>query len=86
MAIESKPNIGKAGIEEKKIYRSLAKLRRFPKVQEIFKVSAQLFRDRKISDISEISKNKEIRVFSLLPNKNSFTMSNITIDKTFIII
>ena len=27
-------------------------------------------------------KNKEIRVFSLLPNKNSFTMSNITIDKT----
>lgn len=60
MAIESKPNIGKAGIEEKKIYRSLAKLRRFPKVQEIFKVSAQLFRDRKISDISEISKSKEI--------------------------
>ena len=30
---------------------------------------------------SEI-KNKEIRVFSLLPNKNSFTMSNITIDKS----
>ena len=27
-------------------------------------------------------KNKEVRVFSLLPNKNSFTMSNITIDKT----
>lgn len=27
-------------------------------------------------------KNKEIRLFSLLPNKNSFTMSNITIDKT----
>ena len=30
---------------------------------------------------SEI-KNKEIRVFSLLPNQNSFTMSNITIDKS----
>ena len=30
---------------------------------------------------SEI-KNKEIRVFSLLPSKNSFTMSNITIDKS----
>ena len=27
-------------------------------------------------------KNKKIRVFSLLPNKNSFNMSNITIDKT----
>ena len=27
-------------------------------------------------------KNKKIRGFSLLPNKNSFTMSNITIDKT----
>ena len=26
--------------------------------------------------------NKAIRVFSLLPNKNSFTISNITIDKT----
>ena len=27
-------------------------------------------------------KNKKIRVFSLLPNKNSFAISNITIDKT----
>ena len=29
-----------------------------------------------------IKNNKSIRVFSLLPNKNSFTISNITIDKT----
>ena len=29
-------------------------------------------------------KNKKIRVFSLLPNKNSFNMSNITIDKTIL--
>tara|TARA_B110000495_G_scaffold112979_1_gene97784 strand:- start:150 stop:1196 length:1047 start_codon:yes stop_codon:yes gene_type:complete len=59
--LKSKPNIARAGIEEKKIYRSLAKLRRFPKVQEIFKESARLFRDGKIGNISEISKNKRIQ-------------------------
>ena len=57
---KSKP-LSKAGLEERKIYKSLAKLRRYPDVQEIFKESAQLFRDKKIKNISQISKNKKIR-------------------------
>lgn len=72
--LKSKPNIGKAGVEEKKIYKSLAKLRRFPRVQEIFKESARLFRDKEISNISEISKSKKIRELVKELNNNERNM------------
>lgn len=48
-------------LEEKKIYKSLAQLRRFPDVQGIFREAAKLFREKKIKKISQISKNKKIR-------------------------
>ena len=58
---EEKRTLKSAGVEEKKIFKSLAKLQKYPRVREIFRISASLFRQRKIRHIKDISKNRDIR-------------------------
>ena len=41
----------RAGVEEKKIFKSLAKLQRYPKVREIFTEAARLFRKGKLKNM-----------------------------------
>ena len=57
---EERKSLKKAGVEEKKIFKSLAKLQRYPRVREIFKQAAALFRAGKLKRIKDISKNREL--------------------------
>ena len=41
---EERKSLKKAGVEEKKIFKSLAILQKYPRVREIFKEAARLFR------------------------------------------
>ena len=43
-AEKKQPSLRSAGIEEKKILKSLKKLQKYPKVREIFREAASLFR------------------------------------------
>ena len=80
----------RAGVQEKKIFLSLSKLQKYPKVREIFKESARLFRAGKIKNIKDISKDRNIKkMLSELPyedrkmyNKHLEKIGFPTIDET----
>ena len=54
------PSLKGAGIEEKKIFKSLAKLQRYPRIREIFKAAAAKFRSGKLKNIKGISKDRDL--------------------------
>ena len=60
-AEKKQPSLRSAGIEEKKILKSLKKLQKYPKVREIFREAASLFRKKKVRDVRDIGKNPDIR-------------------------
>ena len=57
---EDRNSLKRAGVEEKKIFKSLAKLQKYPRVREIFKEAARLFRTGKLKSIKQISKNRNL--------------------------
>ena len=58
---EEKKTLKSAGKDEKKILKSLKKLQKYPRVRELFRIIASLFRRKKIRNIKEIAKNRDIR-------------------------
>ena len=60
-AEKKQPSLKSAGIEEKKILKSLNKLQRYPKVREIFREAASLFRQKKIKKIKDIGLRRDIK-------------------------
>jgi len=58
---EEKKTIKSAGKDEKKILTSLKKLQKYPRVREIFRIIASLFRKKKIKHIKDIAKDRDIR-------------------------
>jgi len=72
MAEERKSQtLKRAGVEEKKIFKSLAKLQKYPRVREIFKEAARLFRSGKLKNIKQISKNRNLnKMLADLPRED----------------
>ena len=72
MAEERKSQtLKRAGVEEKKIFKSLAKLQKYPRVREIFKEAARLFRSGKLKNIKDISKNRDLnKMLADLPRED----------------
>jgi len=68
---EKTQSLKRAGVEEKKIFKSLAKLQRYPRVREIFKEAARLFRSGKLKNIKDISKNRDLnKMLADLPRED----------------
>tara|TARA_Y100000590_G_scaffold243165_2_gene273348 strand:- start:106 stop:1200 length:1095 start_codon:yes stop_codon:yes gene_type:complete len=69
-----RPSLSSAGVDERKIFKSLAKLQRYPRVREIFREAASLFRRKKIKHIRNIGENRKIRELVKELDHNERTM------------